>query len=387
MREGTTSPVYRYARGSGLAALVALVALLAACSSAAKTSSAPKVSVIASESTEVKAATAFIQPYLIAPTKIPLEVPLVSAPPSGKTIVFLQCELAQCKGIGDGVTTAATVVHWNIKVIPYESTNPSTLAAALDQALQYHPVAVAFTSPPYALWSQKVAEYKNAGVALIPSFTGEVPLDATIIANPSSTEYANRNGAILGNWFIQVSNAAGHVLSVGVPEFPWLAAVANGFKSAVKDGCHACKVTNMDVAIPDLGSGAITTNVVSALQKDPSINYVVADDSAFLLALPAGLSAAGLSNRVTVAGCCGGQATEAGLATGQFHAVTGVNGNYAGFITVDAALRFAERSPIPSNEGDLPVGLLVKGTDEKPSDSYNEPSGYVDQFKALWKVS
>ena len=109
MREGTTSPVSRYARGRSLAALAALVAVLAACSSAGKASSAPKASVIASESTEVKAATAFIQPYLIAPTKIPLEVPLVSAPPPGKTIVFLQCELAQCKGIGDGVTAAAAV--------------------------------------------------------------------------------------------------------------------------------------------------------------------------------------------------------------------------------------------------------------------------------------
>jgi len=87
--------------------------------------------------------------------------------------------------IADNVYAASKVVNWQFKAIPYQSTNPSTLSNALDQALRYHPVAVAFTSPPYALWSQKVAEYKKAGVALIPSFTGAVPLDSTIIANPA----------------------------------------------------------------------------------------------------------------------------------------------------------------------------------------------------------
>jgi ribose transport system substrate-binding protein len=339
-----------------------------------------------SGSAEIDAANAFIAPYLEAPKTIPLTESLKAAPTAGKMIVFLQCELSQCKSIGDGVHAAADVVGWKFQSIPYESTNPSTLSAAMDQSLQYSPVAVAFTSPPYALWSQKVEQFAKAGIALIPSFTGAVPFDDTIIANPASADYANLNGQLLGNWFISDSKATGRALSVNIPDFPYLDSVSKGFNATVASGCAACTVTKLDVGIPDLGSGAITGIIVSAVRKDPSINYVVVSDGEFALALPAALDAAGLGDKVKVAGCCGGAASETGLADGSFSALTGVNGNYAGYITVDAALRFAEGSAIPANEGDLPVGLLVEGTTQKADNSYNEPSDYVDQLKTLWQV-
>jgi ribose transport system substrate-binding protein len=377
-----------FARGRlGAAAVVAGFALLtAACGSSTPASTGGSPEPSGNESAEVAAAQAFIKPYLTPPTKIPLTVPLKSAPQRGKTIVFLQCELSQCKGIGLGVQAAAQVVGWTFKTIPYQSTNPSTLATALDQALAFKPVAVALTSPPYAIWSQKVAEYKAAGVALIPSFTGDVPINSTIIANPASTEYAALNGKILANWFIADSGAKGHVLSVSVNDFPYLAGTSNGFNSTVASNCSACKVTALNVGIPDVGSGNINTIITSALRKDPSINYVAPVDAAFAAALPAQLAAAGLSGKVKVLGCCGDTTTEAGLATGQFSAITGVNGFYAGFITVDAALRQAEGSPIPSNEGILPVGLLLKGTTVKPADSFQYPLDFITQFKALWKL-
>jgi ABC-type sugar transport system substrate-binding protein len=81
---------------------------------------------------------------------------------------------------------------------------------------------------------------------------------------------------------------------------------------------------------------------------------------------------------------------EAGLASGDFSAITGVNGNYAAYITVDAALRVAQGLPIPSNEGDLPVGLYTKDSlsdQGGAADSYNQPADYVQQFKTLWKLS
>jgi ribose transport system substrate-binding protein len=366
------------------AGVVAASLALASCSSAkSDTPSATSTSTSASDDPAVKAAKAFIQPYVTAPTTIPLTEPLKSAPAQGKSIVFLQCELAQCKGIGSGVEGAAKVAGWSFKTITYQSTDPSTLAAALDQALAIKPDAVAFTSPPYALWSQKVAEYKAAGIPLIPSFTGEVPIDDTIIANPASKEYAELNGKILGNWFIADSGAKGHVLSVSVNDFPYLAGTTDGFDSTVA-ACSGCKLTKLNVGIPDVTNGNINNIIVSALRKDPSINYVVPVDAVFAEALPSALAAAGLAGKVKVAGCCGDTTTEAGLATGDFAAITGVNGGYAGFITMDAALRHDEGLPIPGNEGMLPVGLLLPGTTEKPADSYNEPADFVPQFMKLW---
>jgi ribose transport system substrate-binding protein len=392
MREGLQPRKPLGGRLALVGVATAIAALTAACSSSASGggstaggSAGPASS--AGTSAAVQKAQAFIKPYLISPTKIPLTEALKSAPTAGKTIVFLQCELAQCKVIGDGVKAAATIVKWTFKVIPYQSTNPSTLATAMDQALRYHPVAVGLTSPPYALWSQNVAAYRKAGVALIPSFTGAVPLDSTIVANPASPEFSAKNGAILANWFIADSNAQGNVLSVNIPDFPYLGDISKEFDKVVSSECPACKLTKLNIGIPDVGSGAITNDIVSALRKNPSVKYIVASDAAFLQALPSALKAAGLGGKVKVAGCCGVAAVEAGLATGDFSAITGVNGNYAAYLTVDAALRVSQGMPIPSNEGDLPVGLLTKESLDKASDSYDEPADYVQQFKTLWNVS
>ena len=371
----------------GLAGLAALcLALTAACGSSGSGSGGGDVSAADKQAATTKAE-AFIKPYLTPPTTIPLTEPLKEAPAKGKTIVFLQCELAQCKGIGLGVQQAAQVVGWNFKSIPYESTNPSTLARAMDQSLSYKPVAVAFTSPPYAIWSQKVAEFKAAGVPLIPSFTGDVPIDSTIIANPASTEYAELNGQILANWVIADSKASANVLSVSVNDFPYLAGTTKGFDDTLSADCAGCKLTKLNVGIPDVGTGNINSIIVSALRRDPNINYVVPVDAAFAAALPAALDAAGLSGKVKVAGCCGDSTTEAGLSTGKFDAITGVNGFYAGFASVDAAIRASQGLPIPKNEGILPVGLLVKGTTVEPADSFQYPTDFIDQLKKLWKLS
>jgi ribose transport system substrate-binding protein len=377
-------------------ALGLMASLTAACGSSGGSTSSGGASSSSSPSSNgataaaVQKATAFIQPFLTAPTKIPLTEPLTTAPAAGKTIVFLQCELAQCKVISDGVKDAAALVKWTFKSIPYQATNPSTLIKGMDQALQYHPVAVAMTSPPYALWSQEVAKYKRAGVGIIPSFTGAVPLDSTIVADPASPEFSAKNGDLLANWFIADSNAQGHVLSASVPDFPYLGDVSKEFDKVVSSDCPECKLTKLNIGIPDLGSGAIVTDIVSALRKDPSITYMIGSDAAFLPALPAALKAAGLGGKVKLGGCCGVAAVEQGLMTGEFSAITGVNGNYAAYITMDAALRLSQGLPIPSNEGDLPVGLLTKdslGAQGGPSDSYNQPADYVQQFKTLWKIS
>jgi ribose transport system substrate-binding protein len=231
-----------------------------------------------------------------------------------------------------------------------------------------------------------VAEYKKAGVALIPSFVGPVTMDDTVVANAADPDYSALNGRILADWFIADSKAQGKVLSVNTSDFPYLDLVTKAFEKEVADKCPDCEVTQANLGIPDLASGASNNIVVSALRKDPSIKYVIASDVVFIASLPGALNAAGLSGKVKVGGCCGGTVTETGLTTGQFHVMTGVNGNYAGYVTVDAALRVAEGTAVPSNEGQLPIGLLVKGTKADAADSFDYPADYVDQFKALWKI-
>ncbi|WP_283234690.1 sugar ABC transporter substrate-binding protein [Candidatus Protofrankia californiensis] len=376
-----------------LVAGVALVTAITACGSSSTpsgsdgpSSSSSSTASSGGSSSEVEKANAFIKPYLTPPTKISITEPLASPPPAGKTLVYLQCEQPQCQVIGVGVQAAAEAAGWQFKSIPFQSTNPSTLTSGLTQALRYNPVAVSVVAAPYALWSGSVPQYQQAGVPIIPVFVGPAESSSTIIANVANPDYAALQGQLLSAWFIADSNAKGKVLSVSIPDYPYLGAVSAGFEAAVPNGCSACEVTKIKVGIPDVGNGSINSTIVSALRKDPSIKYVAVSNSAFVQALPAALGAAGLTGKVKIVGCCGSRAEEEGLKSGQFSAVTGIGSYYAGWLVVDAAIRHAQGLPIPANEGFPSLGLLTKDSQIPPSDSYDQPADYADQFKALWKI-
>src|SRR6185437_2070555 len=103
--------------GVASAAALAAVLFLGACSSSAgktgttSTGNAPTTAGSSTTSTnagssQVDAAKAATSEALLQPTSIPLTTKLKSTPPSGKTFVFLQCELAQCKTFEEGVAAA-----------------------------------------------------------------------------------------------------------------------------------------------------------------------------------------------------------------------------------------------------------------------------------------
>jgi ribose transport system substrate-binding protein len=376
------------AAGLSLAASLAITACNSSAGSSATNTSVPTSAAAAGTATSAQAQTAsqFIKNYTVAPTQISVTQPLTSPPPAGKGLFYLQCEQPQCQEVGVGVKAAATAVGWNFTAIPFVSTNPASLVSGLDRALQEHATAVSIIAEPYALWSAEVPKFQAAGVPIIAAFVGPATVGSTIIANVADPSFSALNGKLLADWFISDSNAQGHVLSVNVSDYPYLGLIGNAFNSDVAASCAACKVTTLNVGIPDVSSGAINSNIVTALQKDPSLKYVVLADVAFAQGLPGAFAAAGLQGKVKVAGCCGAAAEESGLASGQFSAMTGVGGLYAGYLIVDAAVRHVEGLPIPANEGQPSIGLLTKDSNVPPADSYDVPSDYAQQFKALWKL-
>ena len=63
----------------------------------------------------------------------------------------------------------------------------------------------------------------------------------------------------------------------------------------MKSACSACKVTTLNFTVSDQENNAIVPGIVSALQRNPSIKYVVATDGLFTSGLPAAMAAAGIS--------------------------------------------------------------------------------------------
>jgi len=385
------------ARMAVASAALASVLILGACSSSAKHAgsgaassgggSAAAASGDASGgSSQVSAAMSASHLAEQQPTRIPLTTKLSSRPPTGKTFVFLQCELAQCKTFEEGVAAATAALGWHLKVLNFQNSNPATLTADMDQALQFHPVGVAFTGLPQAVWQSEVAKYKAAGVPIVPAYSGPINRDATVIADIGA-ESEPAYGKILANWVIADSNGTGHALSFRADDFAPLKQFSDSFDATIKSGCAGCKVTDLGATIPQVESGQATSLIVSALQKDPSIKYVVACDAPFVDGLPAALKAAGLYGKVKIIGGGATSVEEKGLGTGDFVALTSLAQRYTGWLMVDAAARHLEGIQIAPSDGGEPIQLLTKDTLQKPADSYDYPSNYPADFKALWGVS
>lgn len=63
----------------------------------------------------VAAARAAVQAATTFPKTIPVTEPLPSKPPTGKTVVYLQCEQQECNLEGNGIRAAAAAIGWNYK--------------------------------------------------------------------------------------------------------------------------------------------------------------------------------------------------------------------------------------------------------------------------------
>ena len=69
-------------------------------------------------------AQAALQPYLATPTKINVTTPLESAPPAGKTVVFMGTSNPSNVLVQQGVQKLAALAHWNYSLVTYDPANP-----------------------------------------------------------------------------------------------------------------------------------------------------------------------------------------------------------------------------------------------------------------------
>jgi ribose transport system substrate-binding protein len=370
----------------GVVAILSMT--VAACSSSGSSSSAGASSGSATTSStgsaQVTAAKSFIAPYLSAPAKIGPTTPLTSKAPSGKTLVNLMCTTSpQCATINAGEVLAAKAVGWKLQTIPFDSTNVATLISGMKTALRYHPVAVSLSGIPQALWQSEIPAYQAAGVPIIPQQTGPVSTSATVPVNEGDD--SSVVGKIVGNWFIANSDGKGKALVVDIPDFGYLKEITTSMDSTISAGCPGCTITSLNATIAQQAGNTIVPAVVSALQRNRSINYVLAADGVLIPGLSSAMSAAGITG-VTVGGALATAESEQAILNGTETAFTTYNSAYVGWQTVDIVLRDIEKMTIPPFDSGVPTQLVTKATVGTPTDSATAPANYPQQFEQLWGV-
>jgi hypothetical protein len=380
--------------GAGLAAAALLA--LAACSSASSSSaSAPaaagttsaSAAAAAGTTSAVAAAVAAVKTASAMPTSIPETQSLPSAPPKGKTVLFLQCEEVQCSYEGDGLKAAAAAIGWNVKVLNFQAANPATLVSALQTGLQYHPVAAFFSGVPQEAWQSEQKPYAAAGAVIVDNYLAATPSGEGVLAGRGYASENEQMGTVLAQQ--QIANSGGAPaasLIVSVPTYTVFDPMVTAYKAEITKDCPSCSVTEDDFTLPQMLGGQLVPAVISAAKRIPNLKYIVSVNGAFTDTLPGALKAAGLAGKYQV---ISGQ----GVSTDQQNVLAGsqlatVSGPFilGGWQDMDMAIRFAMHLAPSPGDNVVPWVLLDKSNIGTPSDSYDVPTDYPSLFEKLWHV-
>jgi ABC-type sugar transport system substrate-binding protein len=157
-------------------------------------------------------------------------------------------------------------------------------------------------------------------------------------------------------------------------------------EAEIKSTCPGCSITSLDASLTQVGNDSVVPAAVSAVRKDPSINYVITSVGSFVPGLPAALQAAGVNN-VKIGGGSPSIENEQDLLSGTESAWTAQSYLYNAWQVVDEAARHLEGMSISEGDGGSMQLLLTKGNVGTPQESYDGPTDYQQQFEALWHVS
>ena len=377
---------------AGAAVAVAVLALSACSSSgggAAKSSSPAAATSSASGgvSAAVAAAEAYTQAATTFSTAIPVTDALPSKPPTGKTVVFLQCEQQECGAEGQGLDAAAAAVGWTVKTLNFKAADPATLVAALKTALQYKPVGVFFSGAPQVTWQSEQQAYADAHAFITENFDSAVPSGPGVLAGRGYGDDSTHIGKLLAD--AQIANSQGqpaNSLIVSVPDYAVFVPTAKSYTSEIAAACPTCQVNAVNVTLPQLLGGQLIPAVISAAKRDNNIKYIVSVNGAFTAQLPAALKAAGLQGKYKIISGQGVSVDQQSVLDGDQLATVNSPLTMGGWQDMDMAIRTVMGLPIPQGDHIVPIALLTKDNIGTPKDSYDIPSDYAAQFKKLWQV-
>jgi ABC-type sugar transport system substrate-binding protein len=330
------------------------------------------------------------KPPTSPPEEIPITQPFDEAPPQGKTIYWLQCELPICEKIANGGKAAAAALGWKVETQVFKASNPG---GGLKSALQGNPDAIAITGIPSAAVKPQLDAAAKAGIPVVSCGAPEQPSPTTYAATCGTT--TGPDGEDLAKWAINDSGGKANIVSVTIPSYPSLKTTTDGTEKAAKQYCSECTTDVLGVTVDDLAGGQIPSKLIAYLQSHPDTNYVLFTFADLEAGVAEALKAAGLADKVKLIGNGGGEAQfKAIIAGGADAAWQAYPAVMSGWMMVDAAARFVDGGKAPDGYQEQLDHLPTYIVDNKesaqelaPSFDWEGPANYQDQFKALWKAS
>ncbi|MEV4450398.1 sugar ABC transporter substrate-binding protein [Streptomyces mirabilis] len=365
-------------RAGALATALALAALTAGCGGSSTDSAQASGG---NRSAEMGKADSLLMPFLVRPKTIALTEPLKKLP-TGKVLTFLECSADPCKSLGRSMGEAAQALGMRYEPIQAGAT-PESFQAAAQQAVDERPAAVLMAGLDSSLIKPQLVQMKAKGIVTVDFSTADKPstFDAFFLSRKAWYDV----GAAEAAYAIKKSGGKAHVLFVNMSLFTLSRGMKAGLQETVKNDCAACSFKTIDTLQSDVGT-QIPTKVVSALQQEPSINWVVFMAGYQSLGVPEALKAAGLSDGVKIVVQAPSANNYADLKSNVQTAAADVDLSLNAYYAVDAAARLVtgQKAPDLSN---LQMHYLITGEDvtfDPKSEFFHPIPDYKEQFHKIW---
>jgi ribose transport system substrate-binding protein len=336
-------------------------------------------------------AKATVAQYSKPPTSINITTPLSKKPATGKKIIVVESAEPTSLKTDAGLKEAAKVLGWNLTVVP-EGTGPEDPARAFGQAIDAKPDAIFISGNPLSTMRAQVARAKAEKIVVIQSDAGEPAGQDGSVYRLSLDDF-NQTG-LWGKMIADYAATQGskHALIVDLSLYPILHAFSKAAQAELKRVSPSSKADIMDVQIKDFIAGKVPGNIVSQIQRNPDIDFVILSLGDMATGLNAALRGAGLSNKVKVGGESAGTPNIAALKSKQQDVYTGFAALIHGWRRADAAARiFNGDSLDPNNNSKLPTQLLTQDNiAAAPLDSdgyYVGVKDFREQYEKLWKIN
>ena len=351
-------------------------ALLAACSSGSSGSSAsgPAGEVDADAVKNVEQLSADL-------ADIGFTKPLANKPSGAKVDILV---------VGDPYTTAvANTVAELGPQLGFEVTlveagfTADAISRAWTKAVNDQPDLVVASGFPTNMYRAQLQQLHDQGGRYLAYSLGEDGTPEGVDGQLHDIAEYQRLGEDLADWVAVDSEGKANAIFYNAPDFETLNAVERGYASRLEEVCPACESQTVDVSLADIGTN-LPGQLVSALQRDPDINYIVPSIAGMYTGMSQALRQANLQDQVKAVTLNGNTDTLKEIQQdGVLRAELDTSPIMFGYRVADAVARILTGQEVPI--ADDPARFHTKSNIDfdvtEPWEGYAEAAG---DYEKLW---
>ncbi|WP_459981462.1 sugar ABC transporter substrate-binding protein [Nocardioides sp. AN3] len=311
---------------------------------------------------------------------------MTTTPAPGKKVVIVVNNIPESQYIKEGAVDGAKLLGWTPIPIVFDPSDPTGATDAFAQAVADHPDAVITQAINATDYAAAAKTFASEHIPVVTSNNTD-PVAPPIVANVADPSQYERAGKIMASYAVAQKGDKASVAMFNIPSFPILQVYETAFKNEFLKLCPTCHYESHAVQASDIGT-KVPQQVVSAVQRTPSINFASMGFGAVATGVSAALASAGLQDQTKIIGIQPTTENLKAIAAGTEEAwlaspITGM-----GWTSIDALARYFNKGDVAvSTSAQIPFQLITKDNAEATLPRAEVDGGdYEGIFKKLWLV-